>query len=116
MSNYETSLERKRASLDRLIASSGTTDTASLIFLRADNEVAWELGHFDDPPRKEVMQDMLDGLLIRARRDAFAARELAAMALHSTNTANEKLNRILKYHLPTLVFANIVALALFRLL
>ncbi|RUV19949.1 hypothetical protein [Mesorhizobium sp. M7A.F.Ca.MR.245.00.0.0] len=112
---FETSLSRKRAALDRLIAQTGAEDSAQLIALRADNEVGWELGHFDLPPKTDVSQQMRDGLLIRARSDAFAAHQLAAMALNSANTANAKFDKILKYHFPTLVFANVVALVLYRL-
>lgn len=90
---FSRSLDRQQKALDKLLE--GVDSVYAQNDIRAHNETAWEIGAFsdetfakhpldrDDPLSEETRQ----GLLVRARRDALAAKLNAA-------TLGDELSRI----------------------
>lgn len=80
MGEFGKSLDRKRRALEALLADADLSEPGVKNDLIASNETAWELGVFDGDEKPEMDDSRRDGFIVRARRDAYAAK------LHASDT------------------------------
>ena len=93
-SRHQKSLRLKHEALVERLAELGANDTKSQRnALVADNDIAWEIGDFDDGD-KPFSQDLRDGLLVRSRRDSLTAALNSADALDAIARLEIKIQQL----------------------